>query len=196
MLLKILFLSFDVQAQESNSIPSKYSYLDPKKVIPPKALADALNFFELHKDRFKNKNFIAVIDYSRKSTENRFHILDMISGAVTSLHVSHGRGSDKEHSGQAHYFSNQPKSNATSLGYFVTAETYNGSHGYSLKLDGLSDTNSKARDRAIVIHGAEYVKDQDVVQGRSWGCPAVSLAQRDQVINTLKGGSLIFATAN
>jgi hypothetical protein len=176
------------------TLAKKYSFLDPNKQVPLKALAQALEYFERHGDQFTNKNFISVIDYSKTSSKNRFHIIDMKSGQVTSLHVSHGRGSDQKHTGRALEFSNVPSSNATSLGYYLAAETYSGKHGYSLRLDGLSPTNSNARERAIVIHGADYVRDESVLQGRSFGCPAVSLAQRDFVINSLKGGSLIFVT--
>ena len=84
-------------------------------------------------------------------------------------------------------------SNASSLGYYMTAETYTGSHGYSLRLDGLSSTNSKVRSRAIVVHGADYVEEAAVIQGRSWGCPAVAMANRTTVINMIKGGSIIYA---
>ncbi|MNL08318.1 hypothetical protein D3C87_1290350 [compost metagenome] len=193
-ILLFKFLFFGKVAHAEIKITRKYSYVDPKRKVPAKALAEALEYFERHEDQFSNRNFLAVIDYSKNSSENRFHIIDLKSGDVTSLHVSHGRGSDKNRTGQAELFSNVPQSNATSLGYFVGAETYSGKHGYSLKLDGLSPSNSNARNRAIVIHGADYVQDAPVIQGRSFGCPAVSLAQRDFVINALKGGSLIFAT--
>lgn len=188
------FIIFGKVAHAEIKVAAKFSYVDPQRKIPAKALAQALDYFQRHEDQFKNKNYLAVIDYSKKSSENRFHVLDLKSGEVISLHVSHGRGSDKNHKGLAESFSNIAQSNATSLGYFVGAETYSGKHGYSLKLDGLSTSNSNARKRAIVIHGAAYVQDAPIIQGRSFGCPAVSLEQRDFVINALKGGSLIFAT--
>lgn len=84
--------------------------------------------------------------------------------------------------------------NATSLGFYRTGKIYIGKHGPSLRLDGLSTTNSNARDRAIVIHGADYVQEEGRIQGRSWGCPAVAQNNRESVIERLKGGSLLYAT--
>jgi hypothetical protein len=81
----------------------------------------------------------------------------------------------------------------SSLGYYITGSTYVGSHGTSLKLDGMSSTNSNARGRAIVVHGASYVSESSVIQGRSWGCPAVANSLKTKVINMLKNGSLIYA---
>jgi hypothetical protein len=107
--------------------------------------------------------------------------------------VAHGSGSDKANDGYAEKFSNVSGSNASSLGFYMTAETYNGKHGLSLRLDGLSSTNSNVRARAVVIHGASYVSDSDIKAGRSWGCPAVSMASKDKVIKMLKGGSIIYA---
>src|SRR5690606_28831407 len=110
------------------------------------------------------------------SNKKRLHVINMSTGAGWSLHVAHGKGSDKNHDAYAERFSNTSGSNASSLGAYLTAETYSGSNGYSLRLDGLSTTNSNARRRAVVVHGASYVKDSNVKQGRSWGCPAVSKA--------------------
>jgi hypothetical protein len=171
----------------------RFGHLDPQGVIPRKLLDTALNFFRENEDRFQNRNVISILDYSSKSTRPRFHVIDLATGAVTSLHMSHGKGSDPDHDGFATSFGNVSGSNRSCLGFARTAETYNGAHGLSLKLDGLSPTNSKMRPRAIVVHGADYVQDREVIQGRSLGCPAVSMAQRTRLINRIKGGSLLFA---
>lgn len=111
--------------------------------------------------------------------------------------VSHGRGSGRT---IATAFSNEPDSHMSSLGLFRTGEAYVGSNGYSLRLDGLdAGVNDRARDRAIVIHGAPYV-NADLARangylGRSWGCPAVRPAVARNLIDTVKGGSLLFAYA-
>ena len=110
-------------------------------------------------------------------------------GKVERFLVAHGQGSDPSRTGYATRFSNENETHATSLGFFRTAETYDGKHGYSLRLDGLSATNSNARERAIVIHGADYVASL----GRSWGCPAVEMSVRTRLIDMLKGGSVILA---
>lgn len=179
----------DTQAE----ILKNYDHLDPSRIVPDRALRDAVLYFHANKTRFANQSIISVIDYSNSSTQKRFFIINMQSGAVWSLHVSHGKGSDANHDGYAETFSNVSGSNATSIGYYKTAETYYGSNGYSLRLDGLSSTNSNARSRAIVIHGADYVQDREVIQGRSWGCPAISMVNRTKLIDMIKGGSLIYA---
>lgn len=175
-------------------IPAKYSYLDPNKIVPAKALASAVTYYDQNLAKIKNKNYLSVINFAQSSKEARFYIINMTTGAVWPIHVAHGKGSDSNHDGYAEKFSNVSGSNASSLGYYMTAETYSGSHGLSLKLDGLSSTNSNARARAIVIHGADYVEEASRIQGRSWGCPAVTMSYRDKVIGYLKGGSLIYAT--
>jgi len=109
--------------------------------------------------------------------------------------VSHGRGSGVT---MATSFSNQPDSNRSSLGLYKTGETYVGKHGYSLRLDGLErGFNDRARERAIVMHAAEYVnasaaKAQGYL-GRSLGCPAVRPEISRQVIDSVKRGGLLFA---
>jgi len=117
----------------------------------------------------------------------------MSTGAVLSLHVAHGMGSDKNNNGYAESFGNTSGSEKSSLGYYRAAETYIGVHGLSLRLDGLSSSNSNVRSRAIVIHPALYVIDANIKQGRSWGCLAIPYADRDKVIGLLKGGSIIYA---
>ncbi len=175
------------------SVLAQYAYVDPTHIIPTEALKKTLIYFHENKSKFSNRSVISLLDYSQKSTNKRWHFIDMTTGKVSSLHVSHGKGSDANHDGYAEKFSNVSGSNATSLGFYKTAETYTGSNGYSLRLDGLSSTNSNARARAVVVHGADYVQDTNVIQGRSWGCPAVSRANAKSVINWLKGGSLIYA---
>lgn len=170
-----------------------YDYVDPTHIVPTKKLEDVIIYFHQNKSKFQNQNVISVIDFSQKSTQKRWYFINLSNGSVWNVHVAHGKGSDSTHDGFAKTFSNVSGSNASSLGFYKTAETYQGSNGYSLRLDGLSSTNSNARSRAIVVHGAAYVQDSAVIQGRSWGCPAVSMANRDKVINLIKGGSLIYA---
>lgn len=172
---------------------SKYAYVDPNRVIPSNLRTAALNYYDANQTRIRNKKYLSVIDFSMSSTRSRFYIINMTTGSVWRIHVAHGKGSDSNHDGYAERFSNLSGSNASSLGYYMTAETYSGSHGYSLRLDGLSSTNSNARARAVVIHGASYVQEAEVIQGRSWGCPAVSMTNRTKVIDMIKGGSIIYA---
>ena len=139
---------------------------------------------------------LTVIDFSKPSTEPRMWVYDLRTRALLFVeHVSHGRGSGRA---MATAFSNVPESNRSSLGLYRTAETYIGKHGYSLRLDGLeAGINDRARDRAIVMHGAAYVnataaKAQGYL-GRSLGCPALRPEITREVIDAIKGGGLLFA---
>jgi hypothetical protein len=139
---------------------------------------------------------LTVIDYSKPSTQPRMWVYDLRSHALLFHElVSHGRGSGTTMSTS---FSNAPESNKTSLGLFRTAEVYVGHNGYSLRLDGLErGVNDRARDRAIVIHGAPYVNAATAKAngylGRSLGCPAVRPEIARKLIDTVKGGGLLFA---
>lgn len=139
---------------------------------------------------------LAVIDYSRPSTEPRLWVFDLDSGALLFRElVAHGRNTGDN---LATHFSNEPDSRATSLGLFRTEGVYEGSNGYSLRLDGLEPgINDRARERAIVLHGAPYVNEAHAKKfgrlGRSWGCPAVRLGVAKRIIDSLKGGQFIFS---
>ena len=174
------------------TLPGDYSYLDKDKMVPKHLLSQAISFFEQLKDKIKNKNYLVVIDYKQHNSKERFFVIDMISGHTEKYLTAHGKNSDPDYDGFATKFSNEPNSLMTSLGVYLTAETYIGSHGLSLSLDGLSSSNSNARARAIVIHGASYVAPGEKI-GRSWGCPALELRFTEEVINKIKGGALIFA---
>jgi hypothetical protein len=139
---------------------------------------------------------LTVIDYSKPSTEKRLWVIDMRTRAVLYEElVAHGQGTGDN---MATSFSNQPDSHKTSLGLFVTDDTYVGKNGYSLRLNGLdAGFNDRARERAIVIHGAPYVSEAFVQAqgrlGRSWGCPALRDAVARDLIDRIKGGTLVFA---
>jgi hypothetical protein len=94
-------------------------------------------------------------------------------------------------------FSNLNSSLKSSPGFYSTAETYIGGHGYSLRLDGLEkNINDNARSRAIVMHGAPYANNGAVKTlgrlGKSWGCPAVPTELTKPIINAIKDGSCLF----
>lgn len=139
---------------------------------------------------------LTIIDYSRPSTEPRLWVLDFESRQVVYEElVAHGQGSGGN---LARRFSNVPDSHQTSLGLFRTDSTYVGRNGYSLRLDGLDrGFNDRARERAIVMHGAPYV-DRATARiqgrlGRSHGCPAVRDEVARELIDRIKGGDLVFA---
>lgn len=170
----------------------KYNYLDQAKVVPQALLTKALSFYDANQAIIANKQYLVVIDFSQHNSKKRFYLIDMESGDVERYLTAHGKNSDPDFDGYATAFSNVNSSLMSSLGYYLTAETYFGEHGYSLRLDGLSSTNSNARARDIVIHGASYVKDVALI-GRSFGCPALDENVSTQVIDMIKGGTLIFA---
>ncbi len=142
---------------------------------------------------------LTIIDYSKPSSEKRFFVIDMEREVLLyDTFVTHGRQSGALY---AKAFSNQVSSHQTSLGTFITGETYHGSNGYSLRLDGLDPgINDNARRRYIVIHGADYADPGLVAQqgmlGRSLGCPALPPHLAKAVIDTIKEGSVIFAHGN
>ena len=148
---------FLVPTSTTSEVKNNYSYLDPDGLVPKNLLAKTLDFFDLNKDKINNKNYIVVIDFKQHNSKERFYVIDMQSGHVEKYLTAHGKNSDSSFSGYATVFSNTPNSEMSSQGFYLTAETYEGSHGLSLALDGLSSTNSNARSRSIVIHGASYV---------------------------------------
>lgn len=143
---------------------------------------------------------LTIIDYELPSYEKRLWVINMESGQV--LHeewVAHGMGRPRGSGGtmtSALSFSNRRGSCKSSLGLFMTAETYFGGHGYSLRLDGLeTGYNNNARDRLIVLHGAHYVtkgRAQNHLIGRSWGCPAVRPEISKELIDSIKGGAVLW----
>jgi len=148
------------------------------------------------KKGYTHKSLLTVIDYSKPSTQKRMLVVDLNQNKVLfNTWVSHGRNSGELN---ATSFSNKAGSHKTSLGVFVTDETYDGKNGYSLRLRGLEPgINDSAYKRAIVIHGAAYANPDNITKhgrlGLSWGCPAVETQLAKPIINTIKQGSLVFA---
>jgi hypothetical protein len=139
---------------------------------------------------------LAVIDYSRSSLQPRLWVFDLASQRLLYREVvAHGQGSGGDVPAR---FSNLDGSHASSLGLFVTRDTYTGRNGYSLRMDGLErGVNDAAMARAIVIHGADYVNPEAGRRqgrlGRSWGCPALRKAVAKPIIDVLKDGQFVFA---
>ena len=172
---------------------SPYAYVDPTHVVPKKLLDRAVAYYDANKTVIPNRDYLTVVDFSKHSGKQRFYVVDRKSGAVKSFVVAHGKMSDPSWTGYATSFSNVPGSNQSSVGFAVTADTYYGSHGRSLRLEGLSPTNSNMYTRAIVIHGASYVVEGAAKQGRSLGCFALDETEKDDIIDMLEGGSLLYA---
>lgn len=207
----ILFISMllALPLREGNTIPYKgvYGILpEAQQLYSEMKLGGVIDFnvFEKAITGYKKINpekreIITLVDFTKPSTEKRFYVLDLEhKKLLLSSHVSHGRNSGENF---ATSFSNQNGSHKSSLGFYITENTYQGSNGYSLILKGLEEgINDKAKERAIVIHGAAY-SDPSVATssgrlGRSFGCPALPKAVNKQAIDLIKGGSLLFIYAD
>ena len=156
----------------------------------------AMNGFKRLKAQGKiKKDLLTLIDFSQSSNTKRLWIIDMTNNTVLyNTLVAHGRNSGDEF---ATDFSNAESSNKSSLGFYSTGEIYTGKHGASLRLDGLENgINSNARNRAVVMHAADYVSESFIKMhkrlGRSQGCPALPAGLTKEVINLIKGKSCLF----
>lgn len=163
--------------------------------------------YEVYRRAFKGiteisapkKDILTIIDYTKPSCDKRFFVIDLVNRKLLYYTlVAHGRNSGEL---VCNKFSNKPNSLQSSPGFFLTAEEYNGSQGYSLRLDGMEPgLNDKVRARAVVIHGAEYVAQHYVDDvgyiGRSFGCPALPLNVNKKIIDLIKGGSCLYIHTN
>lgn len=171
---------------------------EPVAALPP-LVAEALAALETHSWRIPNRDRIGVVDFTLPSSQPRFHLVDVASGAIErSWLVAHGSGSDPSATGMLHRFSNLPGSNASSRGAYLTANAYVGKHGRSRRLIGLDPSNDLALDRAIVIHGADYVSPALIASqgriGRSQGCFAFEQGEVATVMERLGEGRMIYAS--
>jgi hypothetical protein len=167
------------------------------RAVRPELFRNAMAALQAHGSRVRHRDRIAIADFSRASGKPRFHLVNLEDGDTQTLLVAHGSGSDPAHSGYLTRFSNQPNSNATSEGAFVTSDYYVGKHGKSQRLVGLDATNNNALDRAIVIHGAWYANADMLAKhgklGRSQGCFAVGEGELAKVFARLGEGRMIYA---
>lgn len=141
-----------------------------------------------------NPDILTVVDFTQSSLSKRMYIIDLKNyKLLLNTYVAHGRNSGLDY---AEHFSNKPESLESSLGFYVTKNTYNGKHGLSLKLSGLEQGfNDNAESREVVVHGAQYIGDQranSAYMGRSFGCPAVPQKLAPKVINLIKNGTCLF----
>ncbi|MEJ2066661.1 MAG: murein L,D-transpeptidase catalytic domain family protein [Deltaproteobacteria bacterium] len=147
----------------------------------------------------KKRGIISIIDYRKSSKDERFYVIDLINKKVLyHTLVAHGRNSGELY---ARHFSNEPGSLKSSLGFFVTGNTYEGEHGYSLYLYGKErGINDKARERRIIVHGAYYARSSFIKRygrlGRSQGCPALPAGPHINIIDTIVGGTCLFQFYN
>ena len=142
------------------------------------------------------KPVLTVIDYSLPSNKQRMWVFDVRKERLLyNTYVAHGKNSGGN---KANHFSNRESSKESSLGTYITKNTYIGHKGYSLNLQGLDrGFNTNAYNRRVVVHGAWYVEPDFIRKagraGLSWGCPAIAQTLAKPIINTIKNGSVIFA---
>ena len=145
--------------------------------------------------RLRKPSLLTIIDYSKSSNAERFFLFNVDEQVLLrKTLVAHGKNTGQEY---ARYFSNVPETKKSSMGFHITAESYYGMHGLSLRIDGLEPLfNGNVRKRDIVMHSAEYVSEEFIAEnqrlGRSWGCPALPVENYVPVILRIKNGSCLF----
>lgn len=192
--------SSSVSSNADNYISSVYNAIDFGKgdKLNPEIFKLAMKGYLNLKSAGKlntTKEILTVADFTRSSADDRLWIIDLRTHKVVMhTYVAHGQGSGDEY---ATAFSNTNNSHQSSLGFYVTGDTYNGEHGNSLRLNGMDrGYNDAALSRGIVVHAADYATKDFVAGnqrlGRSWGCPAVDPKLAPSIINTIKGGTCLF----
>ena len=145
---------------------------------------------ELDKD-----DILTIADFTQLSSQKRLFVIDLKNCKLLyNTYVAHGENSGK---GMATLFSNKNESLQSSPGFYVTAGTFDGKHGFSMKLKGMEkNINDKAEERGIIMHSANYVSETFIRShgylGRSWGCPAVLKEMNKPIISKIKNGSCLF----
>ena len=187
---------FEIPDTEEGLLFRQYKDMNLENVVGYAVFENAIKGYRQLPN--KNKQILTLIDFSKPSTEERLCVIDMEDNKILyKSHVSHGRNSGDNY---ATSFSNKQNSYKSSLGFYITENTYQGRNGYSLVLNGLErGINDNAKRRAIVIHGADYCNPALVRfgqrLGRSQGCPAVPLHLAKPIIDTIKDGTLLFIYA-
>ena len=174
--------------------------LDPRGQIRPELMDRALAALDIHEHRLTLRDRMYLVDFQKFSGEERLYEVDLHGGAVTLMRTSHGKGSDPTHTGFATSFGNTPDSHMSSVGAYATAgANYGTQQGPNVLLDGLEYSNNLARDRAIIIHGADYADPAFLARegklGRSYGCFSVAHADLPALRERMGEGRLLFAWA-
>ncbi len=203
----IIFAGFHPKANRSNSNHSMpgpsfaqevYSQITASGVqLSEELFKLALMGFEKlnAQGRLSRDSILTMIDFTKSSKEKRMFVVDLKSRQLLYYTVvAHGRNTGEEY---ARRFSNTASSHQSSLGFYITGNPYNGSNGYSLTLEGVEKGfNDKAKERAIVVHGAAYASESSIgtkgYLGRSFGCPSLPPDINNQVINRIKKGNCLF----
>ncbi|WP_271164813.1 murein L,D-transpeptidase catalytic domain family protein [Brevundimonas intermedia] len=174
--------------------------LDPRGHVRKELMERAMAALDIHHRKIPLRDRMYLVDFKKFSGEERLYEVDLIAGEVKVLRTCHGRGSDPSHTGYAQRFSNTPDSNMSSVGAYATAGAgWGAQQGPNVLLDGLEYTNDKARERAIIIHGADYADPDFLARegklGRSYGCFSVAHTDLPELRERMGEGRLLFAWA-
>lgn len=185
------------QAETTNYLQLSYN-LTHNTNLSPQAVQMAFAGYQwaLKTQSVKNKDILTIVDFTVSSAKNRLYVINIKTGAVLmAMPVAHGKKSGS--GAYATNFSNKPNSLQSSLGVYLTQYTYSGKHGYSLRIKGLESSNSNAASRDVVVHSANYASPAYIkargFAGKSWGCFAVDPNESKQLIQDIKGGSVLYA---
>ena len=206
MRAQFLFISFIItwyvssaQIVQSSEAQTIYESIDDENMVKPDFDVFQIGFAgycELENNgKIPNERILTLIDFRKSGNERRMWVIDLVDKKVLyHTLVAHGRNSGELYASK---FSNILNSNQSSLGFYLTGSVYSGKHGTSLKLKGLEKgINDNASQRAIVMHGAEYVSEKFIEKagrlGRSFGCPAIPMEIHEQVIRLLADGTCLF----
>lgn len=207
VVVSIFFLSFsDKPPKEDYNAPSlnewrqlvysNYSCLQDTSLNFDAFRQGLHGFYKLQSEgKLENQKYLTVVDFSQHSSRKRMYVIDTENFEIVHKSLcAHGKNTG---GATAVDFSNQVGSLQSSFGFFIAEETYTGKFDLAMRLDGLEYCNNNARDRGIVVHGADYatpefVKKNNNVLGRSYGCPALPLNDADKIINTIKDGSCFY----
>jgi hypothetical protein len=174
--------------------------LDPRGQVRKELMERAMAALDIHQGKITKRDRMYLVDFTKFSGDERLYEVDLMGGAVTLMRTSHGRGSDPAHSGYATSFGNTPDSYKSSVGSYATAgASWGAQQGPNVLLDGLEYTNNLARERAIIIHGADYADPAFLARegklGRSYGCFSVAHADLPALRERMGEGRLLFAWA-
>lgn len=174
--------------------------LDPQRLVRPELMSRAMAALDVHSHRITLRDRMYLVDFQKFSGDERLYEVDLIGGRVTAFRTCHGRGSDPQHSGFARTFSNTPESYMSSVGAFATAGAgWGAQQGPNVLLDGLEYSNNLARDRAIIVHGADYADPEFLARegklGRSYGCFSTAHTDLPMLRERMGEGRLLFAYA-
>ncbi|MBB4083716.1 murein L,D-transpeptidase catalytic domain-containing protein [Brevundimonas lenta] len=174
--------------------------LDPRGQVRKELMERAVAALDIHTHKITKRDRMYLVDFTKYSGEERLYEVDLEGGAITLMRTCHGRGSDPAHSGYAREFGNTPDSHMSSVGAFATAgASFGAQQGPNVLLDGLEYSNNRARERAIIIHGADYADPSFLARegklGRSYGCFSVAHHDLPRLRERMGEGRLLFAWA-